>query len=116
MAFNGGSTTFLAPILAKLIVVMGIKAALLIVGIAVIVIGIVAAIGLQIAPVGYIPEGWSEENSAKIEATQLESLKPNQVFKTRGYWHLFFALGFFPTKLAISSDNSLLYGLHLARS
>ncbi len=102
MAFNGGAATFLAPLIARLIVVMGIKVTLLIVGIAIIVIGVVAAIGLQVAPVGYIPEGWSaEENSAKVEATQLESLKPSQVIKTRAYWHLFFGYGFFPTMYII---------------
>lgn len=102
MAFNGGAATFLAPMLVGLIQAMGIKAALLIVGVAIVVIGVVAAIGMQSAPVGYIPEGWSgETNTAKMEATQLESLKPNQVFKTRAYWHFFLAMGFFPTMYII---------------
>ncbi|MCI9469463.1 MAG: OFA family MFS transporter [Oscillospiraceae bacterium] len=102
MAFNGGAATFLAPLIARLIVVMGIKVTLLVVGVAIIVIGLTAAVGLKAAPVGYIPEGWSgEENAAKMEATQLESLKPNQVFKTRAYWHFFLAMGFFPTMYII---------------
>lgn len=99
MAFNGGSATFLAPIVARLIVVMGIKITLVIVGSAIFVIGLTAATGLRTAPAGYMPEGWSgPKNTGKI---QLESLKPGQAFKTRGYWHFFLAMGFFPTMYII---------------
>lgn len=104
MACNGGSATFLAPLVVKIISAVGIKSALYIVGIGVLVIGIVSAIGLQTAPVGYIPEGWEKKSSVddeKIKATQLESLTPAQVVKTRAYWHLFLGYGFFPTMYII---------------
>lgn len=58
MAFNGGSATFLAPLIVKLIGSIGIIVTLYIVGGAIIVIGICAAIGLKSAPVGYAPAGW----------------------------------------------------------
>lgn len=100
MALNGGSATFLAPLVVKLIDVAGITAALYIIGAGVIVIGIVSAIGLRTAPSGYIPEGWKQKAAAddsKVKATQLESLTPAQVIKTRACWHLFLGYGLFPT-------------------
>ena len=51
MAFNGGSATFLAPLIVKLIGSIGIIVTLYIVGGAIIVIGICAAIGLCIPAV-----------------------------------------------------------------
>lgn len=102
MAFNGGSATFLAPLIVKLIVAIGIKVTLYIVGGAVIVIGLCAAVGMRTAPVGYAPPGWkAEATDPKLAATQLESLTPKQAFKTRGYWHLFLGYGFFPTMYII---------------
>ena len=99
MAFNGGSATFLAPLVVKLIDMAGITAALYIIGAGVIIIGIVSAIGLRTAPSGYIPEGWKQKaaDDSKVKAAQLESLTPVQVIKTRAYWHLFLGYGLFPT-------------------
>lgn len=102
MAFNGGSATFFAPMIAKLIEAVGIIITLYIVGVGIIIIGIVSAIGLQTAPSGYIPEGWERKASsaaeeAKIKATQLEDLTPGQIIKTRAYWHFFLGFGLFPT-------------------
>ncbi|MFR5421171.1 MAG: MFS transporter [Oscillospiraceae bacterium] len=98
MAFNGGSATFLAPLIVKLIGSIGIIVTLYIVGGAIIVIGICAAIGLKSAPVGYAPAGWkAKADDPKLAATQLESLTPGQAFRTRGYWHLFLGYGLFPT-------------------
>ena len=104
MAFNGGSATFLAPLVAKLIESAGIISTLYIVGGGILVIGIVSAIGLRTAPAGYIPEGWSRKAASddeKIKATQLESLTPGRAFKTRAYWHLFLGYGLFPTMYII---------------
>ena len=104
MAFNGGSATFLAPLVAKLIESAGIISTLYIVGGGILVIGIVSAIGLRTAPAGYIPEGWSRKaasDNEKIKATQLESLTPGRAFKTRAYWHLFLGYGLFPTMYII---------------
>ena len=102
MAFNGGSATFLAPLIVKLIGSVGITVALYIVGAAIMVIGICAAIGMKSAPVGYAPDGWkAKEDDSKLAATQLESLTPAQAFKTRAYWHLFLGYGFFPTMYII---------------
>ena len=100
MALNGGSATFLAPLVVKLIDMAGITAALYIIGAGVIIIGIVSSIGLRTAPSGYIPEGWKQKapaDDSKLKATQLESLTPAQVIKTRAYWHLFLGYGLFPT-------------------
>ena len=101
MAFNGGSATFLAPLVGKLIQAAGIISTLYIVGGGILVIGIVSAIGLRTAPAGYIPEGWTKKASTagndKIKAAQLESLTPSQVVRTRAYWHLFLGMGLFPT-------------------
>lgn len=73
-----------------------------IVGGAIIVIGICAAIGLKSAPVGYAPAGWkAKADDPKLAATQLESLTPGQAFRTRGYWHLFLGYGLFPTMYII---------------
>ena len=102
MAFNGGSATFLAPLIVKLIGSIGIIVTLYIVGGAIIVIGICAAIGLKSAPVGYAPAGWkAKADDPKLAATQLESLTPGQAFRTRGYWHLFLGYGLFPTMYII---------------
>ena len=102
MAFNGGSATFLAPLIVKLISSIGIIVTLYIVGGAIIVIGICAAIGLKTAPVGYAPAGWkAKADDPKLAATQLESLTPAQAFRTRGYWHLFLGYGLFPTMYII---------------
>lgn len=102
MAFNGGSATFLAPLIVKLISSIGIIVTLYIVGGAIIVIGICAAIGLKTAPVGYAPAGWkAKADDPKLAATQLESLTPGQAFRTRGYWHLFLGYGLFPTMYII---------------
>ena len=102
MAFNGGSATFLAPLIVKLISSIGIIVTLYIVGGAIIVIGICAAIGLKSAPVGYAPAGWkAKADDPKLAATQLESLTPGQAFRTRGYWHLFLGYGLFPTMYII---------------
>ena len=102
MAFNGGSATFLAPLIVKLIGSIGIIVTLYIVGGAIIVIGICAAIGLKTAPVGYAPAGWkAKADDPKLAATQLESLTPGQAFRTRGYWHLFLGYGLFPTMYII---------------
>ena len=104
MAFNGGSATFLAPLVAKLIESAGIISTLYIVGGGILIIGIVSAAGLRTAPAGYIPEGWTRKASSddeKIKATQLESLTPGRAFKTRAYWHLFLGYGLFPTMYII---------------
>ena len=106
MAFNGGSATFLAPLIAKIIESTGIIATLYIVGAGVIIIGVVSAIGLRTAPSGYVPEGWQQKvataaEEEKLKATQLESLTPAQAFKTRAYWHLFLGYGLFPTMYII---------------
>ena len=78
MAFNGGSATFLAPLIVKLISSIGIIVTLYIVGGAIIVIGICAAIGLKTAPVGYAPAGWkAKADDPKLAATLL--IKPLQL-------------------------------------
>ena len=66
LACNGGAATFLAPLIARLIVVLGVKVTLFIVGAAVIVIGLTAAAGLQSVPEGYIPEGWKADEEDEI--------------------------------------------------
>ena len=92
----------LAPLIVKLIGSIGIIVTLYIVGGAIIVIGICAAIGLKSAPVGYAPAGWkAKADDPKLAATQLESLTPGQAFRTRGYWHLFLGYGLFPTMYII---------------
>lgn len=99
MGVNGGSSAFLAPLLAYLTAATNIKVTLISAGIVCTVICIVLGLGLKQAPEGYVPAGYDPtkvvDNKKKLD-TNLESYDGKRAVKTRHFWHIFIPMAIFP--------------------
>ena len=100
MACNGGSAIVLAPLVVKMIYSsLGVVTTMRIIGIGIMVIVIVCAIGCKSAPANFKPAGWEDKKNVdmqKVKDTQLEDVKASKVFATSAYWHIAPAFGLFP--------------------
>lgn len=101
MACHGGSSAFLAPMCSALTLATNIKVTLLLFGIGCCVIGVLCALGMKQAPLGYIPEGYRPGEKAEDDEALLESLDAKQALKHRPIWHLALAVGLFPSMYMI---------------
>lgn len=109
MACNGGSASFLAPLCAKLINVVGVGTAMIIVGIVLGGIILLCAFsGLRQAPEGYAPAGYVPPTNASDE-TQLESFSPKQAVKTRAFWQIAICLAIMPTLYVVAYPRFTLF-------
>lgn len=109
MACNGGSASFLAPLCAKLIIVVGVQVAMVIIGI--ILGGIILLCtlsGFHQAPDGYAPEGYIPAASTGDE-TQLESWKPGQAIRHRAFWHITLCLAVMPILYVVTYPRFTLF-------
>lgn len=97
MAFNGGSSAFLAPLCANITAVAGIKTTLLSCGIVCAVVCIACSIGMKTAPLGYVPDGYVPPASGAVLTSQYESWPISRVWKTKQFWLQLGAMAFFPS-------------------
>ena len=97
MAFNGGSSAFLAPLCAYLTAATNIRVCLITAGAVCAVVSILAGLGLRSAPVGYIPTGYvAPANSKEALSSQYESWPISRAVKTKQFWLQCAAMAFFP--------------------
>jgi len=106
MAFNGGSSAFLAPLCSRLTEATSITTTLITVGVIALVICVGCGFSITQAPVGYTPAGFT---SAASTETQLESLNIRQALKTRPLWHMIICTAFFPTLYMIMFPRFSVY-------
>lgn len=101
MAFNGGSSAFLAPLCSKLTQATNIKVTLIVVGLVAGIICLISALGIRQAPLGYVPSGYKPKENKEGDETQLESYPIKKALKTRPIWQLIVCTAFFPTMYMI---------------
>jgi OFA family oxalate/formate antiporter-like MFS transporter len=73
MAFNGGSSAFLAPLCSKLTLATNIKVTLIVVGLVAGLVCLFSALGISQAPLGYVPAGYKPKEKKEGDDTQLAS-------------------------------------------
>lgn len=109
MACNGGSASFLAPICAKLIGMIGVVNAMIIIGIVLGGIILVCTLtGFVQAPEGYAPEGYVPPSNANDE-TQLESWPTSRAIKNRAFWHIAVCLAVMPILYVVAYPRFTLF-------
>ena len=96
MAFNGGSSAFLAPLLAKITAATSIFVTLRTAGIVCMVVVIIFALPLKNPPVGYVPEGY-KAGQGKKEVVAYESISIVKAVKTPHFWVYVVCMAFFPS-------------------
>lgn len=99
MGINGGSSAFLAPLLAYLTAATSIKVTLISAGIVCTVICIFLGFRMKQAPEGYVPAGYDPAKAVskkKTLDTNLESYDGKRAVKTRHFWHIFLPMSIFP--------------------
>ncbi|WP_434510647.1 MFS transporter [Desulfitobacterium sp. AusDCA] len=96
IAVYGGASAFLAPLATKLILLIGVNLTLIGIGTAFCIIAIIAGLGLESPPDGYIPEGTKIGKSVELGA-DLESYTLKEAVKTKPFWLLQVATTFFPS-------------------
>jgi OFA family oxalate/formate antiporter-like MFS transporter len=97
MAFNGGSSAFLAPLCSKLTLATNIKVTLIVVGLVSGLVCLFSALGISQAPLGYVPAGYKPKEKKAGDDTQLASYTIKKALKTRPIWNLIICTAFFPT-------------------
>lgn len=110
MACNGGSASFLAPIGAKLINVVGVQTAMIIIGI---ILGAVIVVcsrsgGFQQAPDGFTPPGYVPPADTGDE-TQLENWPASRAIKSRAFWHITVCLAVMPILYVVAYPRFTLF-------
>lgn len=110
MACNGGSASFLAPIGAKLINVVGVQTAMIIIGI---ILGAVIVVcsrsgGFQQAPDGFTPPGYVPPADTSDE-TQLENWPASRAIKNRAFWHITVCLAVMPILYVVAYPRFTLF-------
>lgn len=109
MACNGGSASFLAPIGAKLIDVVGVQTAMIIIGVVLGVIIIFCSLsGFQQAPEGFAPAGYVPPANTGDE-TQLESWPASRAIKHRAFWHIAVCLAVMPILYVVAYPRFTLF-------
>lgn len=109
MAFNGGSASFLAPIFAKLIKVVGVQSTMIIIGIVLgVIILLCTTTGFLMAPEGYVPEGYQPPENDSDE-TALESWNLSRAVKTRPFWHITVCLAIMPILYVVAYPRFTLF-------
>lgn len=96
MAFNGGSSAFIAPLLAHLTAVTNIRVTLIVGGLVCAIVSVIAGIGMKNAPEGYIPEGYKASDSDAGLSSEYESLSISKAWKTKNFWLYALAMALFP--------------------
>lgn len=96
MGFNGGSSAFLAPLLAYITQAFNIKVTLFSAGIGCAAICIICGLGMKTAPEGYVPEGYVPPKAGELLTSQLESWPISRAWKTVAFWLQTSAMAFFP--------------------
>ena len=97
MAFNGGSSAFLAPLCAYITAASNVKVTLFSCGIVCAVICIICSLGMKSAPEGYIPEGYVAPATGTVLSSQYESYPISKAYKTKQFWLQLGAMAFFPS-------------------
>ncbi|WP_312279779.1 MFS transporter [Oscillibacter sp.] len=97
MAFNGGSSAFLAPLCASITAMSNVKVTLISCGVVAMVVCIICGLGIKSAPVGYVPEGYVPPASGEGLVSQYESIPISKAWKTRQFWLQLGAMAFFPS-------------------
>lgn len=97
MAFNGGSSAFLAPLCAYITAVSSVKVTLFSCGIVCAAVCIACGFGMRTAPLGYVPKGYVPPASSTGLTSQYESWSISRVWKTRQFWLQLGAMAFFPS-------------------
>ena len=97
MAFNGGSSAFLAPLCAYITAAFNVKVTLFSCGIVCAVICILCGLGMRSAPLGYVPEGYVAPSDGAALSSQYESYPISKAWKTKQFWLQLGAMAFFPS-------------------
>lgn len=95
MAVNGGSSAFLAPLMAYITAASNIKVTLITCGVVSGIACLISCLGMQGAPAGYIPEGYTPKDNSALDS-QYEDLPIGKAVKTRHFWHYVGCMAFFP--------------------
>ena len=96
MAFNGGSSAFLAPLCPYITAASSVKTTLFSCGIVCAVICILCGMGMKSAPLGYTPKGYTASSGAVL-TSQFESLPISKAWKTKNFWLQLGAMALFPS-------------------
>lgn len=97
MAFNGGSSAFLAPLCAYITAASNVKVTLFSCGVVCSIACIVCGLGMKTAPLGYVPEGYVPPASGAALSSQYESWSISRAWKTKQFWLQLGAMAFFPS-------------------
>ena len=97
MAFNGGSSAFLAPLCAYITAAFNVKVTLFSCGIVCADICILCGLGMRSAPLGYVPEGYVAPSDGAALSSQYESYPISKAWKTKQFWLQLGAMAFFPS-------------------
>lgn len=97
MAFNGGSSAFLAPLCANITRMTNVKVTLFACGIVCAVVCIVCGMGMKSAPLGYTPAGYVPSADGAALSSQYESYPISKAYKTKQFWLQLGAMAFFPS-------------------
>ena len=97
MGINGGSSAFIAPLMAYITAASNIKVTLIVCGVVSAVVCLVASIGMKGAPAGYVPEGYAPKDSGAALDSQYEDITIGKAVKMRHFWHYVGAMAFFPS-------------------
>ena len=109
MACNGGSASFLAPICANLVNVIGVEMAMILIGIILGGIILICSVsGFQQAPEGYVPAGYVPPASIGDE-TQLESWPAARAMKSRAFWQIALCLAAMPILYVVAYPRFTLF-------
>ena len=96
MAFNGGSSAFLAPLCSYITQAFNVKVTLFACGIVCAVVCILCGLGMKSAPLGYVPEGYVAPADGEALSSQYVSYPISKAWKTKQFWLQLAAMAFFP--------------------
>lgn len=96
MAFNGGSSAFLAPLCSYITQAFNVKVTLFSCGIVCAVVCILCGLGMKSAPLGYVPEGYVAPADGEALSSQYVSYPISKAWKTKQFWLQLAAMAFFP--------------------
>lgn len=97
MAFNGGSSAFLAPLCANITATFNVKVTLFSCGIVCATVCILCGLGMKTAPLGYVPKGYTPPASGAALASQYESYPISRAWKTKQFGLQLGAMALFPS-------------------
>ena len=97
MAFNGGSSAFIAPLLAKITAATNIFTTLRVAGAVCAIVCVIFALFLKNAPVGYLPPGYKPSEKKGALTSEYESIGITKAVRTPHFWVYVICMALFPS-------------------